>query len=151
MLSSPTEYDFISQDKKISKSFDKVQSLISELNGHDIPPETEAVIQLEIDKINNAPQEFKAYRKVLRKAYAQITTSVRKDMGLVPKNYYMILGMTLGMAVFGVPMGMAFGIALGNIGLMSIGLPIGMGAGLAIGAAWDAKLAQEGKQLSIEN
>lgn len=151
MLSSLTEYDFISQNDKLAKSFAKMQTLISELNGHNLPAETEAAVQLEVDKINNAPQESKGYRKVLRKAYAQITSSVQKDMGLVPKNYYMILGMSFGMAALGIPMGLIFGSSMDNMGLFSIGLPIGMAIGLSIGLALDAKAAKEGKQLSIAN
>jgi hypothetical protein len=38
--------------------------------------------------------------------------------------------MVLGMSAFGIPMGVAFGLSMGNIGLLGIGLPIGMGVEL---------------------
>ena len=58
--------------------------------------------------------------------------------------------MVLGMSSFGLPMGVAFGLALGNIGLMGLGLPIGMGIGLAVGTNMDKKALAEGRQLAFE-
>lgn len=36
--------------------------------------------------------------------------------------------------------GVAFGLLMGNIALLSIGLPIGMGIGVAVGTSLDKKL-----------
>lgn len=58
--------------------------------------------------------------------------------------------MALGMVVFGLPLGIAFGTILDNIGLLGIGLPIGMVIGLAVGTGMDKKAKEEGRQLNIE-
>ena len=64
-----------------------------------------------------------------------------------------MMWMPLGLGVFGVPLGIAFGFAISNLALLGIGLPIGMGIGIALGAGMDSKAAQKGQQLdlAIEN
>jgi hypothetical protein len=54
------------------------------------------------------------------------------------------------MTSFGLPLGVAFGISIGNIGLLGLGLPIGMAIGLAVGTSMDKKAAAEGRQLAFE-
>lgn len=56
----------------------------------------------------------------------------------------------LGMSAFGLPVGAAMGLTIGNMALLGIGLPIGMVFGLAIGSAMDKKSLKEGTQLNIE-
>jgi hypothetical protein len=75
---------------------------------------------------------------------------LEKEQKIVPKKHYQTLWMVLGMSSFGLPMGVAFGLALGNIGLMGLGLPIGMGIGLAMGTKMDKKALAEGRQLAFE-
>lgn len=55
------------------------------------------------------------------------------------------------MAVFGVPIGVAFGFGLSNMAFIGIGIPIGMSIGIGIGAAMDKKAKEEGRQLDFEN
>ena len=47
-------------------------------------------------------------------------------------------------------LGVAFGLSLGNIGLLAIGLPIGMAIGTLVGSKLDKKALESGKQLDIE-
>lgn len=58
--------------------------------------------------------------------------------------------MLFGFTAFGLPIGVAFGLSLGNIGLLGLGLPIGMAIGFAIGSLLDKKAFTEGRQLNIE-
>lgn len=58
--------------------------------------------------------------------------------------------MVLGMSAFGIPMGVAFGLSMGNIGLLGIGLPIGMGVGVGVGSYLDKKALTEGRQLDVD-
>lgn len=55
------------------------------------------------------------------------------------------------MSAFGIPMGVAFGLSIGNLGMLGIGLPIGMGIGVAAGTVMDNKAFKEGRQLDFEN
>ena len=73
-----------------------------------------------------------------------------KELKIVTKNYYRNLWMVLGMSAFGLPLGVAFGLSLGNIGLLAIGLPIGMAIGTLVGSKLDKKALESGKQLDIE-
>lgn len=54
------------------------------------------------------------------------------------------------MTVFGLPIGVAIGMSVGNIGLLGIGLLIGMALGLAVRATMDKKAKQEGRHLDLE-
>jgi hypothetical protein len=51
------------------------------------------------------------------------------------------------MSAFGLPLGVAFGAALGNMAFLGIGLPIGMSIGIALGNGMDTKAKNEGRQL----
>ena len=54
------------------------------------------------------------------------------------------------MTTFGLPIGAALGLSLGNMAFLGIGLPVGMSIGLGIGASMDKKAFEEGRQLDIE-
>ncbi len=58
--------------------------------------------------------------------------------------------MSLGMAAFGLPLGVVFGSSTGNMGLLGIGLPIGMVIGMGVGSKMDKKAFEEGRQLDLE-
>ncbi len=58
--------------------------------------------------------------------------------------------LALGMSAFGIPIGVAIGLSVGNPGLLATGLPIGMGIGMAVGASMDKKAKETGKQLDVE-
>jgi hypothetical protein len=75
---------------------------------------------------------------------------IEKEVKLVPKNYYRNLWLTLGMAGFGIPIGVAFGASLGNMAFIGVGLPIGLAFGIALGTGMDKKALAEGRQLDLE-
>lgn len=110
-------------------------------------------------KINNHPdwEEFKGLTSKLiedfplidkpekeqQKAY-QLTLSTYKQFLLkkyqvVPKGYYVLVWMPLGIGI-----GLPFGLLFKNIAL---GIPIGLGIGLAIGSVMDNKAKKENRQL----
>jgi drug/metabolite transporter (DMT)-like permease len=68
----------------------------------------------------------------------------------VTKNHYRNTWLALGMGVFGIPLGVTFGVSLGNMGLLGIGLPIGIVVGLAVGSVLDKKAFEAGRQLDLE-
>lgn len=95
---------------------------------------------------NKPPKEF---RKTLHKKTYSIFKIIEKNHKLVPKNYYRNQWLALGMAMFGVPFGMMFGLALDNLAFLGIGLPIGMSIGIAIGDSKDKEAEKNGLQLDI--
>jgi hypothetical protein len=58
--------------------------------------------------------------------------------------------MVVGMSVFGLPLGVAVGVSIGQMGFLAIGLPVGMGIGIALGSYLDNKAKKEGRQLDVE-
>ena len=75
---------------------------------------------------------------------------LEKELKWVTKNHYRTMWMMLGMTTFGLPLGVAFGAALGNMAFLGIGLPIGMAIGIGVGISMDQKAANEGRQLELE-
>ncbi len=75
---------------------------------------------------------------------------VTKELKLVTKNQYRNMWFILGMSAFGVPIGVAIGLALGNIAFLGIGFPFGMVIGALVGINMDKKAFKEGRQLDIE-
>lgn len=147
MIPSLKDRPNLDQHPKLHTAYQKAQKLIDVLNTKDIPIETELTIREEIQKIDSYEGPEKGLAKVLRKGQSAILGIVRKEMGLISKGYYRTMWMSLGMTVFGLPIGMGYAFAIGNFGLFAIGLPIGMGIGLAVGSGMDSKAAKEGKQL----
>ena len=85
--------------------------------------------------------------KQIKSAQAGIIKLLDQELNLVPQNHYQLKWLVLGMATFGVPLGVVFGIALGNLAFLGIGLPIGMAIGIAIGTSKDKQAQDEGMQL----
>jgi hypothetical protein len=56
----------------------------------------------------------------------------------------------LGLAVFGVPTGVAFDFSIQNMAFIGMGMPLGMLIGWFAGKKMDSKAATEGRQLDWE-
>lgn len=147
MLSTLNDHSNMTQDKLLDKAFAKIQNLISALNQREVPVEIENRLQATIEALNAFEGRPKARRKHLQKGYNQMVKLLQKELGWVPKGYYRTLWMSLGMAVFGIPIGLAFSAVTDNYGLLGIGIPLGVAIGLAVGSGLDDKAVKEGKQL----
>ncbi|AZA59430.1 hypothetical protein EG349_03650 [Chryseobacterium shandongense] len=100
--------------------------------------------------INSTALRDKDLHKVLKQKQNDIIKLLEKEHKIVPKNYYRNLWMAVGMGAFGLPIGVAFGLLMHNIALLSIGLPIGLGIGVVVGSSLDKKAEAEGRQLNVE-
>lgn len=140
----------IEQEKKLQNKYANFQQLIDELKKKEIPSELVESINQAIEELNLFSGSNKDLRKQIEKAQSTIFDLIEKELKLVSKNFYLTRWMAIGMAVFGVPLGVAFGTSLGNMGLLGIGIPIGMVIGMAIGAGMDKKAFEEGRQLDLE-
>lgn len=139
-----------SQDKKLSEKIESFQKLINEINKKDISKEIASSINIGIEEVNNFSGSARETLALLRKKQAAIIKMLEKELKLVPINHYRNLWLALGMSAFGLPIGVAFGMSMGNLGLLGIGLPIGMGIGVAVGTSMDKKAKANGKQLEVE-
>jgi hypothetical protein len=139
--------EHIHTNSKLFAKFNSFKSLIHELNNRDLTPEVSNVVNNQIQLVNNASDEDLS--NALSRAKRRILGVLAKKMNIVAKNHYTGLWLSLGIAIFGLPLGVAMGISLGNMAFMGVGLAMGIPIGLAIGAGLDKKANEEGRQLSI--
>lgn len=137
-------------DTKTKALYDQLQQLLNELEKKKISAETVEKINRETAIINSTALRDKDLHKVLKQKQNYIIKLLEKEHKIVPKNYYRNLWMAVGMGAFGLPIGVAFGLLMHNIALLSIGLPIGLGIGVVVGSSLDKKAEAEGRQLDVE-
>lgn len=142
--------DGIDSNKKLTDLYVQFGKLLSELRKRDLPDKVVHAINTNIDLIDLASGTEEELIKQLRKTQSDILRLIEKELKLVTKNHYRNIWLALGIAAFGVPLGVVFGLSLGNMGFMGIGIAIGIPVGLAIGTGLDKKAAEEGRQLDVE-
>ena len=146
---SPIERSDLSSPK-LEKRYRRFLQLINETQQKEIPEGTANSINEKVNALNLTPGSDQKFSKILRKTQNSIINTLLKEVKIVPKNYYRNLWLALGMSVFGVPLGIAFGAAQDNMAFLGIGIPIGMAIGIGVGTAMDEKARKEGRQLDID-
>ena len=140
----------ILENSKLNNAYLQLDDLLKEMRKRDLPENIVEGINTRIVVLNSVSDSGKELKKAISGAQSEILKVLEKELKAVPKGYYRNIWMALGMAAFGVPLGVAFGMSIGNMGMMAIGLPIGMGVGLGVGISMDKKAFGEGRQLDIE-
>ncbi len=135
---------------KTKASYEQFERLILEIKKKKLPEEIELVINRQISSLNSATGSEKILRTEIRKEQSKIVGLLARKLKIVPINYFRKTWFVLGMTVFGIPIGAAFGLSLNNMAYLGIGLPVGMSIGLAVGTKMDIKAKEEGRQLDIE-
>lgn len=137
-------------DPRQAKAYHQLGDLITALNKKELTPAVTDAVNAKIKEVNASAISGRALARFAKAKQGEILRVLEKEMKLVPRNYYRNLWLALGMTSFGLPLGVAFGIAMKNMGLLGLGLPIGMGIGLSKGTGMDKKAEQEGRQLDFE-
>lgn len=140
----------IDQHEKLNASYKQLNLLLTELKSKELTSETVKSINEDIDKLNSFEGSEKVLRSEIRITLSRIIKLIEKQHKLVTKNHYRNTWLAVGMAAFGIPIGVAFGTSLGNMTFLAIGLPIGMGIGIAVGTIMDKKAFDEGRQIDLE-
>lgn len=140
----------IDQNNKLNKKYIQFEKLLSELKKKELTSEVVSAINNNIDHVNSMTEAENELGKKLRRAQSIILKLIEKEHKLVTINHYRNIWLALGMSVFGIPLGVAFGASLGNMGFIGIGFPIGMVIGIAVGTSLDKKASVNGKQLDLE-
>lgn len=140
----------IDQHKKLYASYNQFDKLLMELRRKELTNETVNSINDRIARVNSVTGSEKELRKQIKNTQSHIVKLIEKEHRLVMKNHYRNTWLAVGMAVFGIPLGVAFGASLGNMAFLGIGLPIGMAIGSAVGTAMDKKAFEEGRQIDLE-
>lgn len=136
--------------EKTQPYYDQFQKLILEIRKRELPMDLTTVINNKIDSLNQLSDANKSLKTEIQKTQSKIIGLLAQKLKIVPINYYRKTWFVLGMTVFGLPIGAAMGLSLGNMGYIGIGLPVGMFIGLAVGTQMDKKAMEEGRQLDIE-
>lgn len=137
-------------NQKLNELYSQFQTILEKLNDKKLPSEAIQYINTIVEQINSTTLQDKSLLKLLKDKQNLIIKYLEKEYKIVPKNYYKKLWLALGMTAFGLPIGVAFGLIMKNMGLIGIGLPIGLGLGVAIGTSMDKKALQEGRQIDAE-
>ncbi|MFT4786344.1 MAG: hypothetical protein ACJAZM_003231 [Cyclobacteriaceae bacterium] len=140
----------IDADKKLGRALIQFEGLLTELRKKDLPDEIAILINDGVEQTNAVSASDNGLSKQIRKAQSGIIRLVEKELKIVTKNHYRNSWLVIGMSAFGIPIGVAFGSSVGNMGFLGLGLPIGMVIGIAVGAGMDKKAFKNGKQLDIE-
>lgn len=98
-----------------------------------------------LQRIPHALQLEKPNYRQLQSVKVDLLKVFQKEHDMVSPSYYRTLWLSIGMSVFGIPLGLIFSSALNNFAFLGIGLSIG----IAIGNAKDKKAKEEGKVINI--
>ena len=140
----------ISENLNASNAYQQLGKLLNALEVKELPTETVDLINNEIEELNSISEIDKYFVKAIKKNENNVIKLIEKKHKIVPINYYRKLWMILGMSAFGIPMGLVFGLSIGNFGMLGIGLPIGMAIGVGVGSSMDKKAFNQGRQLDFE-
>lgn len=135
------------ENPKLAKPASKLRSLLISIEKKGIPASVESKINEIIQGVNDFPGPDPLFIKQINSAKTAILKLLEKELKIFPKNHFQTQWMVLGMSVFGLPMGVAFGMSLGNLAFLGIGIPFGMAIGIAVGNSKDKEVEQEGRQL----
>ena len=133
-------------DERTRKRYESLNKLITALEEYDLQQESEAFIQQELSEMEPSSP---AFSKQLRNSRARIVNHLAKEEDIIPPGYHRGMWIGVGMGAFGVPIGVALGSALENMGLIGIGIPFGLVIGIAIGSGLDKKAKAEGRVLNL--
>lgn len=128
----------------------QLEKLLNELRQKELPDPVIVQVNKHIEELNAYSSQDREFKKRVKKKQTEILKLVEKELKLVPRNHYRNLWLALGMSAFGLPLGVALGVSIGNMGLMALGLPVGMAVGVSVGTALDKKALEEKRQLNIE-
>ncbi|MEO6818720.1 MAG: hypothetical protein ABI266_01105 [Ginsengibacter sp.] len=145
-----TENRNVTGDIKMNAAYSQFRHLLEELNKKELTPPIIETINQDVLALNATQLIGNNLKKFVRKKQLKIVSLVEKELKIVPKNHYRNMWLALGMSAFGIPIGIAFGISIGNIALLGVGLPIGLAIGMGVGSKMDKKAFEEGRQLDIE-
>ena len=140
----------ISENVKNSRVYYQFQELLSELRKKELPHRIIEIVNQDIEEINSAPLSNYELKVFIKQKQTKILKLIEKELNIVPQNHYQNMWVGLGMCVFGLPLGVVYGLFISNMAMLGLGLPVGLAIGVLLGAYLDKKAAKEGRQLDIK-
>lgn len=151
MVQAPAPRPELGDNRKLHQSYQRFARLIRALQDHNVPPETEERINRTVSDVDSVPSDSRELNRRINRAYRRVTSISEEELKLVAPGHYQVLWMSIGLAAFGIPFGMLFGVLMDNLGLFGIGLPMGLAIGMSVGIGMDKKAAADGRQLDVES
>ncbi len=137
-------------DEKLYASITHLKILISEIENKGVPEEVCYKINYQIDKMNSfANKKEGILNRQLEITYYRILYILRRDVGIIPENYYRNLYLALGMSVFGLPLGALIASFLENTSYLIFGMLFGLAVGIVIGSKKDQIADKENKVIRV--
>ncbi|SDS46735.1 hypothetical protein SAMN04487764_2285 [Gillisia sp. Hel1_33_143] len=134
------------RDLELYVSISNLKMLIAEIKSKNIPEEVCYKINYQIDKVNScAIDNSIKIQNLLDMTYHSILHIIKTDLGIIPKNYYRDLYTTLGMTIFGLPLGLLLTATLDNSINLVFGVVFGLIFGVILGTRKDKIAQQENK------
>lgn len=124
------------------------QNLITEINTKELSAEVVEKIEQKIAFLNTWEGSARSYLKEVDKTKDKILKILQKDLGIVHRNYYSGLWLSLGMVCFGVPLGVIIFVISDKATFLGVGLPVGMIIGLGVGSYLDKRAKEQNKVLT---
>jgi len=150
MLQELKDTALLEESDRLKKRFRQFNKLVDEINKVHIPEELEKIFNDMIRGLNQQQLTARLLSINIRRTQIKILKILEKELKIVTKHHYRNTWLAIGMSAFGLPLGVVFGSALGNMAFLGIGLPIGMVIGMAIGTQMDKKAVAENRQLNIQ-
>lgn len=136
--------------KKIERKHQQFVDLISELNQKELTDDIVQEVNPLILQVNNLDEHEPKFKSCVNKQFNAIIKLIAAKLRLVPKKFYQQMWFPLGMAIFGIPVGLIISMLSSNYAFIGIGLPIGLAIGAFLGSKMDDKAEKEGRQLNVE-
>lgn len=139
-----------SSNERLAKAVARFNNLLNAIKTHEIPEAIIGEIIEKIHKIEVSKDDSKQRIQMIKYERDSILKMMEKELKVVPKSHYKRKYMVIGMAAFGIPLGVVYGSIFDNYAFIGVGLPIGMSLGIAIGSEKDKKVFKQGNQLDFE-
>lgn len=150
MLQKLKDTALLEESDRLKKRFRQFNKLVDEINKVHIPEELGKTFNDMIHELDQHQSTARLLSINIRRTQTKILKVLEKELKIVTKHHYRNTWLAIGMSAFGLPLGVVFGSAIGNMAFLGIGLPIGMIIGMGIGTQMDKKAAEEKRQLDIQ-
>jgi hypothetical protein len=137
-------------NKKLTKTYNKIQQLIEALTKKNVPSNELAFINERIQLINSFDGTDKELARTLKSSYSKVLTFIEEKLQFVAKNHYRMRWMGYGMLA-----GIVFSSTFSSLDFMGIGgsagigLSIGMLIGIVVGTNMDDQAEKQGRKLNL--
>ncbi|GLB53499.1 hypothetical protein NBRC110019_25400 [Neptunitalea chrysea] len=137
----------VTNNDNVIKCYDKLDTLLTSINEKEIPEKLQNVFNKKITTINNFSGDDKKFIKIMNTSYVEIVQLLKTELKMVPKNYYMTIGISLGIAASSLLIGIITYKASSNPLGIALGVPFGLIIGMVIGMYFDKKVKAKNRQL----